>query len=28
VPPKFKVPNQYPRIDQMLAGADFDLLVN
>jgi len=25
---KFKVPNQYPHIDQMLAGADFDLLVN
>jgi predicted dehydrogenase len=25
---KFKVPNQYPHIDQMLAGADFELLVN
>src|SRR5438477_8452983 len=25
---KFKVPNQYPHIDKMLAGADFDLLVN
>jgi len=25
---KFKVPNQYPNIDQMLAGAAFDLLVN
>ena len=24
----FKVPNQYPHIDQMLAGADFDLFVN
>src|SRR5262245_34287691 len=25
---KFKVPNQYPDIDKMLAGAAFDLLVN
>src|SRR5438093_2091694 len=25
---KFKVPNQFPHIDKMLAGADFDLLVN
>jgi len=25
---KFKVPNNYPHIDQMLAGAEFDLLVN
>jgi len=25
---KFKVPNQYPNIDNMLAGADFDLFVN
>ena len=25
---KFKIPNQYPHIDQMLAGAAFDLLVN
>src|SRR5262249_19095124 len=25
---KFKVPNQYLHIDQMLTGADFDLLVN
>ncbi|MBI5914681.1 MAG: Gfo/Idh/MocA family oxidoreductase [Bacteroidetes bacterium] len=25
---KFKVPNHYPHIDQMLAGAPFDLLVN
>lgn len=25
---EFKVPNQYPHIDQMLAGADFQLLVN
>jgi predicted dehydrogenase len=25
---KFKIPNQYPHIDKMLAGADFDLLVD
>jgi predicted dehydrogenase len=25
---QFKVPNQYPHIDKMLAGADFELLVN
>src|SRR5262245_22608324 len=25
---KFKIPNQYPDIDKMLAGAAFDLLVN
>ncbi|HLO81230.1 MAG TPA: Gfo/Idh/MocA family oxidoreductase [Chitinophagaceae bacterium] len=25
---EFKVPNQYPHIDQLLAGAPFDLLVN
>ncbi|HEY1377633.1 MAG TPA: Gfo/Idh/MocA family oxidoreductase [Gemmataceae bacterium] len=25
---QFKVPNRYPHIDQMLAGAPFDLLVN
>jgi len=25
---KFKIPNQYPHIDKMLAGAEFDLLVN
>ncbi|MCX5653788.1 MAG: Gfo/Idh/MocA family oxidoreductase [Planctomycetota bacterium] len=25
---KYKVPNFYPHIDKMLAGADFDLLVN
>src|SRR5436190_8183461 len=25
---KFKIPNQYPHIDRMLAGAEFDLLVN
>lgn len=25
---EFNVPNQYPHIDQMLAGAEFDLLVN
>src|SRR5262245_36821870 len=25
---KFKIPNQYPHIDKMLAGAAFDLLVN
>src|SRR5215510_10503678 len=25
---KFKIPNQYPNIDRMLAGAPFDLLVN
>jgi predicted dehydrogenase len=25
---RFNVPNQYPHIDQMLAGAPFDLLVN
>lgn len=25
---EFKVPNQYPNIDQLLAGAPFDLLVN
>lgn len=25
---KFKVPNQYPHIDKLLAGAAFDLLVN
>ena len=25
---KYKVPNHYPHIDQMLAGAPFDLLVN
>lgn len=25
---KFKIPNQYPHIDKMLAGAPFDLLVN
>jgi predicted dehydrogenase len=25
---KFHIPNQYPHIDQMLAGAEFDLLVN
>jgi predicted dehydrogenase len=25
---RFKVPNHYPRIDKMLAGAAFDLLVN
>lgn len=25
---EFHVPNQYPHIDQMLAGAEFDLLVN
>jgi predicted dehydrogenase len=25
---KFKIPNQYPDIDKMLAGASFDLLVN
>jgi predicted dehydrogenase len=25
---KFKIPNQYPHIDQLLAGAGFDLLVN
>ena len=25
---KFKIPNQYPHIDEMLAGAPFDLLVN
>lgn len=25
---KFKIPNQYPHIDQMLAGAPFELLVN
>ncbi len=25
---QFKVPNQYPHIDKMLAGAEFDLLVN
>jgi predicted dehydrogenase len=24
----FKIPNQYPHIDKMLAGAEFDLLVN
>lgn len=25
---KFKVPNQYPHVDQLLAGVPFDLLVN
>ena len=25
---KFQIPNQYPHIDNMLAGAEFDLLVN
>jgi predicted dehydrogenase len=25
---KFKIPNQYPDIDKLLAGAEFDLLVN
>jgi predicted dehydrogenase len=25
---KFKIPNHYPHIDQMLAGAPFDLMVN
>ncbi len=25
---KFKVPNQYPHIDQLLAGAPFDLMIN
>jgi len=25
---RFKIPNQYPHIDKMLAGAKFDLLVN
>jgi predicted dehydrogenase len=25
---KFKIPNQYPHIDQQLAGAAFDMLVN
>src|SRR5437667_4392715 len=25
---KFAIPNQYPHIDRMLAGAPFDLLVN
>ena len=25
---KFKIPNQYPHIDQLLAGAEFDMLVN
>lgn len=25
---KFKVPNQYPHIDKLLAGAEFDLLIN
>ena len=25
---EFKVPNHYPHIDQLLAGAPFDLLVN
>jgi predicted dehydrogenase len=25
---KFKIPNEYPHIDKMLAGAEFDLLVN
>lgn len=25
---KFKIPNQYPHIDKLLAGAPFDLLVN
>src|SRR5262249_21091583 len=25
---KFRIPNQYPHIDQLLAGAAFDLLVN
>src|SRR5207247_5450063 len=25
---KFHIPNQYPHIDQLLAGAPFDLLVN
>jgi len=25
---KFNIPNQYPHIDQLLAGAEFDLLVN
>ena len=25
---KFKIPNQYPHIDKLLAGAAFDLLVN
>src|SRR5215475_342984 len=25
---KFKIPNQYPHIDKMLAGAAFDLMVN
>jgi predicted dehydrogenase len=25
---EFKVPNQYPHIDQLLAGAEFDLMVN
>jgi predicted dehydrogenase len=25
---KFKIPNQYPHIDQLLAGAPFDMLVN
>ena len=25
---RFKIPNQYPHIDKLLAGAEFDLLVN
>ena len=25
---QFKIPNQYPHIDKMLAGAEFDLLIN
>lgn len=25
---KFKIPNQYPHIDQLLAGAPFDMMVN
>src|SRR5580765_6502630 len=25
---KFKIPNQYPHIDKLLAGAAFDLMVN
>lgn len=25
---EFKIPNHYPHIDKMLAGADFDLLIN
>ena len=25
---KYRIPNSYPHIDQMLAGAEFDLLVN